>query len=332
MRSTRSSPQDRPLIGLALGGGAARGWAHIGVIRVLQKAGFSPDVVAGTSIGAVVGGYFAAGKLNRVAEWALELRRRDVLRMVDIAISGGGLMGGSRVAHLLDRDLGDTRIDDLSVGFAAVATEIATGHEVWLTRGRLVTALRASYALPGVFPPISVGGRWLMDGALTNPVPVSVVRALGARLVIGVSLNADALGRATVIQDHGTDPDDEARPVVEPRPRVAAMVNLGRGIGRGIGRGVGRALRRPDDADQPAAGRSPRSPGIPTVMVKAFNASQERIARTRLAGDPPNVLVGPRLGRIGLFEFHRADEAMALGEEAAERLLPEIAEAMRAVS
>jgi NTE family protein len=325
------STAPRPLIGLALGGGAARGWAHIGVLRVLARAGFAPDVIAGTSIGAVVGGYCAAGKLDQIAGWAADLRRRDVLRMVDIAISGGGLMGGSRVAHLLERDLGDLRVDDLDTRFAAVATEIGTGHEVWLTRGRLVSALRASYALPGVFPPVSVGGRWLMDGALTNPVPVSVVRALGARLVIGVSLNADALGRATVIQDHGTDDVDEARPVVEPRPRVAAMVNLGKGIGRGIGRGVGRALRRPagtlDEAPQTV-----RSPGIPTVMVKAFNASQERIARTRLAGDPPNVLIGPRLGRIGLFEFHRADEAMALGEEAAERLLPEIAEAMRAVA
>jgi NTE family protein len=336
------APPPRPTIGLALGGGAARGLAHIGVLRALIRAGYEPDIIAGTSIGALVGGLYAAGRFDKLADWALSLKRRDVISLVDIAISGGGLMGGSRVAQLLEREVGETRIEDLPIAFAAVATEIGTGHEVWLTRGRLMTALRASYALPGILPPVRIGGRWLMDGALSNPVPVSVTRALGARLVIAVSLNADALGRATVIQDHGTSPEDEELPLVERRPRVSAVVNLGkgigRGIGRGLGRGIGRALRRaaPDALSQLGA-IDPRiaiarSPGIPTVMAKAFNATQERIARTRLAGDPPNVLIGPRLSRLGLFEFHRAADAIALGEEATERLLPEIAEAIKAVA
>lgn len=327
----------RPTIGLALGGGAARGLAHIGVLRALIRAGYSPDVIAGTSIGAVVGGLHAAGKLEALADWAMSLKRRDVISLVDIAISGGGLMGGSRVARLLEREIGDLRIEDLSIPFAAVATEIGTGHEIWLTRGLLMTALRGSYALPGILPPVRIGGRWLMDGALSNPVPVSVVRSLGARLVIAVSLNADALGRATVIQDHGTSPEDEALPLIEPRPRVRAVVNLGRGLGRGLGRALARPLRiRAETADITGA-IDPRialarSPGIPTVLAKGFNATQERIARTRLAGDPPNVLIGPRMSRVGLFEFHRAAEAIALGEEATERLLPDIAEAMKAVA
>jgi NTE family protein len=336
------APPPRPTIGLALGGGAARGLAHIGVLRALIRAGYEPDIIAGTSIGALVGGLYAAGRFETLADWALSLKRRDVISLVDIAISGGGLMGGSRVAQLLEREVGETRIEDLPIAFAAVATEIGTGHEVWLTRGRLMTALRASYALPGILPPVRISGRWLMDGALSNPVPVSVTRALGARLVIAVSLNADALGRATVIQDHGTSPEDEELPLIERRPRVRAVVDLGKGIGRGIGRGLGRgidrALRRaaPELAAEVGA-IDPRiaiarSPGIPTVMAKAFNASQERIARTRLAGDPPNVLIGPRLSRLGLFEFHRAADAIALGEEATERLLPEIAEAMKAVA
>lgn len=334
----------RPVIGLALGGGAARGLAHVGVLRVLVRAGYAPDVIAGTSIGAVVGGLHACGKLEAFADWALALKRRDMVRLVDIAISGGGLMGGSRLAQLLQQEIGPVRIEDLDLAFAAVATEIGTGHEVWLTRGLLIPALRASYALPGVLPPVRVGGRWLMDGALTNPVPVSVARALGARLVIAVSLNADALGRATVIQDHGTDLFDEAQPLAERRPRVRAVVNLGKGIGRGVGRGLGRVLTRPlrlgraqTATETDRAGVDPRlalarSPGIPTVLVKAFNATQERIARTRLAGDPPNVLIGPRLSRLGLFEFHRAADAIALGEEAAERMLPDIAEALKAVA
>lgn len=328
----------RPTIGLALGGGAARGLAHIGVLKALVRAGYEPDIIAGTSIGALVGGLYAAGRIDTLADWALSLKRRDVISLVDIAISGGGLMGGSRVAQLLEREVGEARIEDLPINFAAVATEIGTGHEVWLTRGRLMTALRASYALPGILPPVRIGGRWLMDGALSNPVPVSVTRALGARMVIAVSLNADALGRATVIQDHGTSPEDEELPLVERRPRVRAVVNLGKGIGRGLGRGIGRALRRSTpDALAELGAIDPRiaiarSPGIPTVMAKAFNATQERIARTRLAGDPPNVLIGPRLSRLGLFEFHRAADAIALGEEATERLLPDIAEAMKAVA
>lgn len=318
----------RPTIGLALGGGAARGLAHIGVLRTLIRAGFAPDIIAGTSIGGVVGGLHAAGKLDVFTEWALSLTRREVIRLVDIAISGGGLMGGSRLAQLLEREIGETRIEDLPVTFAAVATEVGTGHEVWLTRGRLLTALRASYALPGILPPVRVGGRWLMDGALSNPVPVSVTRALGARLVIAVSLNADALGRSTVIQDHGTDAEDEARPLVEKRPRMKAVVNLGRGLGRVIAKPLKSRLDRPPDPRLAIA----RSPGIPTIMAKAFNATQERIARTRLAGDPPNVLIGPRLSRLGLFDFHKAADAIAFGEEAAERLLPEIAAALKAVS
>ncbi|MCZ0736513.1 patatin-like phospholipase family protein [Phreatobacter sp. AB_2022a] len=327
----------RPTIGLALGGGAARGLAHIGVLRALMRAGYTPDVIAGTSIGAVVGGLHAAGKLDALADWATSLKRRDVISLVDIAISGGGLMGGSRVARLLEREIGDIRIEDLPIPFAAVATEIGTGHEIWLTRGLLMTALRGSYALPGILPPVRIGGRWLMDGALSNPVPVSVVRALGARLVIAVSLNADALGRATVIQDHGTSPEDEALPLIEPRPRVRAVVNLGRGLGRGLGRALARPLRIRAETAEVTGAIDPRialarSPGIPTVLAKGFNATQERIARTRLAGDPPNVLIGPRMSRLGLFEFHRAAEAIALGEEATERLLPDIAEAMKAVA
>lgn len=331
------APPPRPTIGLALGGGAARGLAHIGVLRALMRAGYTPDVIAGTSIGAVVGGLHAAGKLDALADWATSLKRRDVISLVDIAISGGGLMGGSRVARLLEREIGDIRIEDLPIPFAAVATEIGTGHEIWLTRGLLMTALRGSYALPGILPPVRIGGRWLMDGALSNPVPVSVVRALGARLVIAVSLNADALGRATVIQDHGTSPEDEAMPLIEPRPRVRAVVNLGRGLGRGLGRALARPLRIRAETAEVTGAIDPRialarSPGIPTVLAKGFNATQERIARTRLAGDPPNVLIGPRMSRLGLFEFHRAAEAIALGEEATERLLPDIAEAMKAVA
>ena len=162
----------RPTIGLALGGGAARGFAHIGVMRTLLAHGIVPDVIVGTSIGAVVGGCYAAKEMDNLESWARTLTVRGVLSYLDISLSGSGLISGGHLANQLESGLKDSRIDDLPIRFAAIATEFNTGHEIWLTRGRLSDALRASYALPGIFPPVLIGGRWLVDGALVNPVPV----------------------------------------------------------------------------------------------------------------------------------------------------------------
>ena len=186
-------------IGLALGGGAARGWAHIGVLQALQRAGIKPDIIAGTSIGAVVGGCFAAGHLDNLEVWARELTPKRVFGYLDFNLAGTGLISGQRLCERLELHLGDRNIEDLNTRFTAVATEVGTGHEHWLSRGRLVDAVRASYALPGVFKPVKINGRWLFDGALVNPIPVSVCRALGARYVIAVNLNFDILGRGSVI-------------------------------------------------------------------------------------------------------------------------------------
>ena len=199
----------RPSIGLALGGGAARGFAHIGVMNTLLAHGIVPDVIVGTSIGAVVGGCYAAKQLGNLETWARTLTVRSVLSYLDISLSGSGLIRGGHLSKQLESSLAGTRIDDLPMRFAAIATEFNTGHEIWLTRGRLAEALRASYALPGIFPPVLIGGRWLVDGALVNPVPVSAARALGARLVIAVNLNSDLFGRGAIISSHGSDESDE---------------------------------------------------------------------------------------------------------------------------
>jgi NTE family protein len=303
----------RPVIGLALGGGAARGFAHIGVMRTLAKHGIVPDVIVGTSIGAVVGGCYAAKQLDTLEKWARTLSVRGVLSYLDISLSGAGLIRGSHLAKQLDETLAGVRIDDLSTRFAAIATEFNTGHEIWLTRGRLAEALRASYALPGIFPPVLIGGRWLVDGALVNPVPVSAARALGARLVIAVNLNSDLFGRGTIIASHGSDEADEAASD-EPKPQ---------GL-RGMFNGE-RTWRRQ------FLGRRGR-PGIPTVMVEAFNVMQDRITRARLAGDPPDVLISPRLGSLGWFDFHRGNDAIAIGAEATEKSMGSITEAITALS
>ena len=300
----------RPTIGLALGGGAARGFAHIGILRTLLANGIKPDIIAGTSIGAVTGGCFAGGHLDTLEEWARLLTRRRVFGYLDFSLGGSGLIGGARLADRLVMALGETSFDELPLRFAAIATEIGTGHEIWLTRGRVVDALQASYALPGIFPPVHIGGRWLMDGALVNPVPVSAARALGARLVIAVNLNADMFGRGTTIHDHGPGPDEAfVQEAMEQRRGLREMFGAERLFKRQV---IG----------------TPARPGVSTVMVEAFNIVQDRITRARLAGDPPDVLLSPRLGRIGLFDFHRAEEAIALGAEVAEKALDSIAEAI----
>ncbi len=211
------------------------------------------------------------------------------------------------MAAKLEDELGDLTIQDLPVRMAAIATEIGTGHEIWLTRGRLVEAMSASYALPGIFPPVRIGGRWLMDGALVNPLPVSAARAFGARLVIAVNLNADNFGRGTIIQDHGPNADDEL---------VRSALSQG-----GLRGKAERLIKRQFLG-------TPGRPGLSTVMIEAFQVVQDRITRARLAGDPPDVLISPRLGRINLFDFHRAEEVIAIGAEATERALEPIAEAM----
>jgi len=305
----------RPKIGLALGGGAARGWAHVGVIHALISNGITPDIITGTSMGALVGGVWAAGKLAELETWARGINKRRILGMMDFRLGGAGLIGGGRLAELLTKTLGPLSIEELPIRFAAIATEVGTGHEIWLTQGSLTDAMRASYAMPGIFSPIKVAGRWLMDGALVNPIPVSAARALGARVVIAVNLHAEIFGRGTVIQNHGLEES-------APPPPVPVEANNNRlGMFR-----IDRLIRRQFFGD-PTDG--PR--GISTVMVDAFNITQDRIARSRLAGDPPDVMIAPKLGRLGLFEFHQAARAIELGEEATTRALGDISEAVAAL-
>ena len=294
-------------IGLALGGGSARGWAHIGVLKVLNEAGIYPDIIAGTSIGAVVGGCYVAGELPALERFALELTRRKVLGFLDFNFSGSGLITGQRLCDILDTRLKGIEIEALSKRFVAVATEIGTGHEIWLSRGRLVDAMRASYAMPGIFRPVPINGRWLFDGALVNPVPVSVCRALGARYVIAVSVNWDSASRGTLVPHLETAVSQEEAAVEREEGMIAPY---------------GRAMRKL--LQRQFFGRTEKGPGISTVMMEALNIVQDRIARSRLAGDPPDVVICPRLPAFGLFDFHRAEALIECGANAAKRELEDI--------
>lgn len=299
---------DRNKIGLALGGGAARGWAHIGVLRALDEYGLKVGIIAGTSIGAVVGGCYAAGKLDELEAFVRVLTPRSVLRYLDLDLRGGGLMSGARLRRTLDTELASVMIEDLPTTFVAVATEFGSGREVWLNKGPLVNAIRASYALPGVFRPIQINGRWLMDGAFVNPVPVAVCRALGASLVIAVNLHQSGMSRTPLTpleaSAHETGKDLVPVPAATKKRRIPVLRNLRHQV---FGKGNG---------DSP--------PGISRVLLEAFNVTQDRIARSRLAGDPPDVTITPRLGLMGLFEFHKATAAITEGYEATRRQLDDI--------
>ena len=303
----------RPKIGLALGGGVARGWAHIGAIRALEANGYEPDVVCGTSIGALVGGAYLAGKLDALEEWARGLTKRRLLGYLDVLFTGTGLLGGTRFKRRLEEHLGGISIETLPKPFVAVTGELATGHEIWIQSGPLVDAIRASYALPGVFPPSKVNKRWLIDGALVNPVPISVCRAKGARLVIGITLNYDAFGKGNVTDIDGNLLEADLAPGKGPQSHLAALDPR-------------RLLMRQ------LFGHGDSAPGLGSVMLASLNIVMDRLARSRMAGDPPDVLISPRIGHISLLDFDRADELIALGYEAVEAELPRLAETLAVLS
>ncbi|HEX2379798.1 MAG TPA: patatin-like phospholipase family protein [Methyloceanibacter sp.] len=306
----------RPTIGIALGGGAARGWAHIGVLKTLVAAGLEPDIVAGTSIGAVAGACYVTDRLTALEDFACTLTRRRIFGFLDINFAGSGLITGQRLNARLEQHLREFTIEQLERKFIAVATELGTGHEVWLNKGSLVNALQASFALPGIFRPVQINGRWLIDGALVNPIPVSVCRAHGARIVIAVNLSNDIFSKGAVIHDQGAFGDPLA---------LAESVEGTELVGTN-GRAAVHLLHRQ------IFGRSNGAPGMSAVMMDAINITQDRIARSRLAGDPPDITIGPKLGDIGLFDFHRACEAIELGARAAEKQIDEIKFAVRALA
>jgi NTE family protein len=301
-----------PKLGIALGAGGARGWSHIGVLLELNAQGIYPDVVAGTSIGALVGGAYAAGKLKELEDFARGLTRKRVISLMDVSFSGVSFLGGERLRRELEHEFSGLSFEDLDKKFATVATEIGSGHEIWLTKGNVADAIRASYAMPGIFEPVKINGRWLFDGALVNPIPVTLCRALGAEVVVAVNLVGDTTFRGTIIDDRvsiepALEQYDFGTPAAGPSLRARIFGGMGGNLRRLFG-------KREDGA-----------PGIGIAMMDAFNIAQGRISRSRLAGDPPDVLVNARLGTVGLFDFHRADELIAIGREATRRVIHDIA-------
>lgn len=304
----------RRRIGIALGGGAARGWAHIGVLKALDDMGIRPDIIAGTSIGALVGAASEVDQLDELADWVCGLARLDIFRLMDARLSGGGFMRGDRLMRALSNYVEDRNIEDLPRPFAVVATELDTGREIWLREGSLQDAVRASIALPGLFSPVRLNGRWLLDGGLVNPVPVSVCRAMGADIVIAVNLNRDTLTRNATTKDAG----DDARKEESERDEDSYFQRMVGRMHAGIRFRLDRLISTSSE-EAAAAG-----PGLFDVLAGSINIVQDRITRSRMAGDPPDVQIAPRLANVRLMEFDQGAEAIEQGRRAVSRAREEL--------
>ena len=297
----------KPRIAVALGSGGARGWAHVGILEVLIENGIKPDIVCGSSIGALVGGAYGCDKLDVFREWTLSLTWKDIVALMDISLNSGGLIEGKRLVNRILEHLESCQIEDLGIDYAAVATELHTGREVWLRSGSLMDAMRASFALPGLFSPVRRGNSWLTDGGLVNPVPVSTCRALGADFIIAVNLNSRIAGNR------------RERALESARARKEAMENL-------ASEWVPDPLRTPAKKWLKRTFTSPEeiTPTYTDVMIGSINIMQDRITKSRMAGDPPDVILNPRLGHLGVMDYDCAAESIEEGRTTAEHMLPTI--------
>jgi NTE family protein len=315
-------------VALALGSGGARGYAHIGVISALEERGFEIAGIAGSSMGALVGGVWAAGKLGEFELWARSLTRTDVLRMLDVSFAAPGAMRAEKVLAHVQKLVGEERIENLGVPFTAVATDLISRREVWLQRGRLDVAIRASIALPGIFTPVMLNGRLLADGGLMDPIPVSPTAALNVDLTIGVSAGGERQGPpATAAVSEPSDP----------RPFDDRVARFRHGLARALDRDLIRSAFSPNPEvgnPETEAGRQEEETESDTsefplgltgfdVMNQSIGAMQTLVNRYRLAGSPPDLLVTVPPSDVRMLDFHRAGSMIELGRSAAAQALEE---------
>lgn len=289
-------------IGLALGSGSSRGWSHIGIINALAELEIHPKIIAGTSIGSLVGAAYVTGNMNVLEKWARSLTKFDVARFFEISASMTGFVNSERFHEFLNQYIAgdEVAIEALPKHYAAVSTDLETGREVWHTEGCLIEAVWASMSLPGLFPAIRNHDRWLVDGGLVNPVPVSVCRALGADIVIAVNLNGDIVGKRF------------KRPAKIKNPES----NVGARISELVREYANFSFLATRDSEQP--------PGLLDAIAGSVNITQDRITRSRMAGDPPDIILSPKLSHIGLLELYRANEAIEEGRNCVQRKLSEL--------
>lgn len=290
--------EQRPKLGLALGSGGARGWAHLGVLSVLEEMGLRADIIAGCSMGALVGAAEAGGVRDQLEDWARDLTQASFLRMVDLRLSAGGLVAGREIASVLGQWGLDCDIGDLDIPFTAVATNLENGREVWLDSGPLLPAVRASVSIPGLFAAQHLGGHWLVDGGLTNPVPISVARARGADVIVAVNPNAKPSGRVWV-----------------PQPAANSLWS--------------RLAAALPDALSPEPSEEPPTPQGADVVAASIDMLTEYLRRTRAAADPADVMIDIDLSDVSTMAFYEAETAIEAGRSAAEAARPRIEAALQ---
>lgn len=289
-------------VGLALGAGAARGWAHIGIIEALEDMGVQIDVVAGCSIGAYVGSAYASGHLAELKNWACSLDEWQILTLLGVGINSGGIASGKRVFEKLADEFTAPNFEQMQKPFAVIATNMHTGREVVFKEGEIGESIRASCAIPGLFAPVKYQGQWLIDGAVVNPVPVNVCRQLGADIVIAINLTADF--RPQIMERNPSEHIARQHKTDEFFEKNSSLI---------------RSWFSPEKSKEQDS-----PPGIMSVMSSALDIMQARVTRSRLAGDPPNILIEPNLYDVGILEFNRAEELIQNGREAVERLSQQI--------
>ena len=289
-------------IGLALGSGSARGWSHIGIIKELAELGIVPNIVCGTSVGALVGASYVSNNLDKLEEWACSLTKFEAAKFFDINLSMNGFVNVEKFHRFLNEYVAadDALIENYPKKYAAVATQLATGREIWLTKGSIVEAVWSSISMPSLFPAIKLDDKWLVDGGLVNPVPISVCRALGADIVIAVNLNGDLLGR-------------------QRKTSIKAVKS-----NKGVTSKLTELVREYSGSFFANANIDEQPPGLLEAIAHSINITQDRITRSRMAGDPADIVLSPRLADIGLLEIYRADEAIAEGKRCVQRKSSEI--------
>ena len=292
----------RRKLGVVLGAGAARGWAHVGVLQALKDLKIKPDIICGCSMGALVAASYATGHLQTLANLATSLTRARTLSYFDIKIVGGGLIEGRWIVRFFHENVEDTAIENATTTFGTVATDLHTGRETWLTSGSIIDAVRASIAVPGLLSPIRLHGRWLVDGALVNPLPVSLCRALGADVIIGISLDGDLIRR----------PNNFLKDVPTPNETPEKHSSWLRWLTANLpgGKLVKAAVSSEDNPEEPI-GR----PSYTDVIAGSFFIVQDFVSRVRLAADPADVLLVPDVSDIGWMDFHRAKDAIDAGRQ-----------------
>jgi NTE family protein len=313
-----NTPVSKLKVGLVLGSGASRGWSHIGIIKALVKEGIEPDIVTGTSVGAMIGACYLAGNLQKLEDWVLASSRSDVYRFFNVRLTQSGFVDSNRLRGFLHEYVADEelQIEDLNKPFTAVATNLRNGREVWFQKGGVAHAVSASMALPGLFPAVSDNDQWLVDGGLVNPVPVSACRALGAEVVIAVNLNTDIVNKRSTKKKVIEKPDNESEKETKKK--------------KGVLHKVKQTTRDMTSSIFSESNKDEEAPGLFMSVTNSINIVQDRITRSRMAGDPAEVMISPKLSHIGMLEFQRAGEAIEEGERCVQERLDEIKRALEA--